>query len=65
MRLDEDQYFYTLSGISAEAWLLMDGSSTLQQIKETLADKHNPPMPRFEKDMAALIADLKAEKLIR
>lgn len=64
MRLDNDEYFYTLNGIAAEAWALIDGKTELGEIQRKLIEKFNPPMSRFQKDMAKLIADLKKEKLL-
>ena len=64
MRLDNDECFFTIDGIAADVWLLIDGKSTLSSIKERLIKKHSVPVQRFEKDFANFIKQLKKEKLI-
>lgn len=65
MRIDNEESFYTLSEIAADFWTMIDGKSSVDQIKEKLVKKHAPPLARFEKDLAKLITQLKKEKLIK
>ena len=64
IRLDSDQYFYTLDGVSAEVWSSMDGKKTLARIVASLIKKHGLPEERFVKDVNKLISDLRKERLL-
>ncbi len=64
MRLEDDEFFFVLDGIAAEFWNLIDGKTSLSKIKKKVSDKHEPPVTKFEKDVAKLVTDLKKEKLV-
>lgn len=65
MRLDNDEYFYTIDGLAAQIWLLIDGTRSLSEIKSSVISKHSPPTARFEKDFSSFINMLQSERLIR
>ena len=65
IRLDSDQYFFTLDGVSAELWNAINGKSNVAKIVEKMIDKHDLPAARFTKDVRKLISDLKKEGLIQ
>lgn len=64
IRLDSDQYFFTLEGISAEVWNRINGKTSVSKITETMLKKHGYPGVRFTKDVLKLVSDLRKERLI-
>jgi hypothetical protein len=64
MRLDEDQYFYSLDGIAAELWKLIDGKASLKDIMKKLERRFQPPSGRFERDVKGLLGQLQKQKLL-
>lgn len=65
MRTDNDQYFYTLEGVAAEAWSLVDGKLSLGEIKSRLISKHQAPAAQFSKDLGRLFGDLAQDNLLQ
>lgn len=64
MKLDNDECFFTIDGIAAEAWELINGNSDIGRIKKTLIKRHSPPVNVFNRDLANLISELQSEQLI-
>jgi|GEM_PF-900177 len=64
MKLDRDDYFFTLDGIASEIWLQFDGKKSLSNIKASIIEEFSPPVSRFEKDLEKLLSQLKKEGLI-
>jgi hypothetical protein len=64
LRLDSDDSFYTIDGIAAEFWLLIDDKLSIGQIKEKLVKRFQPPAPRFDRDVQTLVSELVKEKLV-
>ncbi|MBI3557785.1 MAG: PqqD family protein [Deltaproteobacteria bacterium] len=65
MRLADDQHFFTIEGVAAEVWLMIDGQASINQIKETIMRKHKPSEARLDRNLSKLIKGLLKEKLIR
>jgi hypothetical protein len=65
MHLENDEHFFTIDGIAADAWKLIDGKSTLSKIRAQLVKKHKPPLDRITKDLKILIKTLQKEKLLQ
>jgi hypothetical protein len=64
LHLLNDEYFFTLDGIAAEFWTMIDGRTPLDEIKSRLIEKHKPPVKRFEADVQKLITNLRNKELI-
>jgi hypothetical protein len=64
LRLDNDRYFFAISGMAVEVWRAIDGKSTVQEIEEKVRKKHKGLPQRFRKDVQQFIKNLKREKLI-
>lgn len=65
LRLDSDDSFYTIDGIAAEFWSLIDDKASIEEIKDKLAKRYRPPAERFSRDVKSLVNELLREKLIR
>ncbi|MCC6277965.1 MAG: PqqD family protein [Oligoflexia bacterium] len=64
MRLDEDQFFYTLDGISADLWNQFNGKANLSSLIKALSKKHPFDQKRMQKDAEKMILQLKKQKLV-
>jgi hypothetical protein len=64
VNLELDDTCYSLDGIAADAWVLIDGQNSLNHIKTKLVRKHQPPIDKFNHDFEKLIKTLKKENLI-
>lgn len=65
LRIDNDQYFFNITGLAVELWLLINGRLTVQEIEEKMKKRHKElPPGRFHKDVLFFIKSLKKEKLI-
>lgn len=64
MRLDNDEFFYSLDGVAAEAWQMFDGKTSCEKIVAKLATKHKVSPAMVGKNMTDLIKRLHKEKLI-
>lgn len=64
MRLDDEEDFFTLDGIAAEMWTLVDGKQSLESIREKLIKKFTPPESLFDRDLTKMLGELAQEKLI-
>jgi hypothetical protein len=64
MHLEQEEHLFSLDGIAAEFWDLMDSRRSLEQIKRLLIQKHSPPLKRFELDLSKLIKSLRKADLI-
>jgi hypothetical protein len=65
MHLENDEHFFTIDGIAADAWKLIDGKTSLSKIRAQLVKKHKPPLDRLAKDLRVLIKTLQKEKLLQ
>jgi hypothetical protein len=64
VNLELDDTCFSLDGIAADAWILIDGENSLDNIKNRLIKKHRPPLEKFNQDFDKLIKKLKKENLI-
>lgn len=64
MRLDNDEFFYSLDGVAAEAWQMFDGKTSCEKIAVKLAAKHKVSTSIVNRNMEQLIKRLHKEKLI-
>ena len=60
-----DKYFLSLDKLAADFWVRIDGKQTLKKILEQMVIDHDPPVPRFCRDVEKLIRGLIKEKLIK
>ena len=65
LKIEDEENFYTLDGIAAELYSMIDGTRTLDQIKKQLMEKHSPPKAKFTKDVDQLVKQLKKAQLIK
>lgn len=63
LQIDCDGYFFTISGLAAEVWSMIDGKRSFAEIKTQIAKKHEVPA-RFENDMIKFAGDLVKENLV-
>ena len=64
INLKDDDNFYSIEGLAAEVWKLIDGKTKLAEIKKSVLKKHSPPAKLFERDVTKFIAQLKKDQLI-
>jgi hypothetical protein len=64
LRLDNDEYYYTINGLAAEVWLMIDGKSSVEAISKKIVAKHSVPLARFQNDVHKLLQSLVKERLI-
>jgi len=64
MSIESDDCIFSLDGIAAEFWMLIDGKRSVEKICKDLIKKHDPPLARFEKDVQKLIKSLRDARLI-
>ncbi len=62
--LELDDFCYSLDGVAAEFWTLIDGKRSLKVIKSSITKKHSPPKEQFEADVSRLLEVLEKENLI-
>ncbi|MFA5169026.1 MAG: PqqD family protein [Candidatus Omnitrophota bacterium] len=55
---------YTLSETASHAWRLMDGKSTLGEIKAKMTQKFNVTEDKAEKELVEFVKDLKSIKAV-
>ncbi|MGD0336671.1 MAG: PqqD family protein [Candidatus Omnitrophota bacterium] len=55
---------YTLNETAAYAWSLMDGKTALSDIKDRLMDRYEVNEAKLDKELGALIKDLRSIKAI-
>lgn len=65
MRLGDEEHFYTIDGVAAEVWKLIDGNTSVDDIRKNIIERFNPPEDRFETDLAEFLGELQKKKLIR
>jgi len=64
LKLDNDQFFFRMSGLVAKIWKLIDGKRSVSKIREVIRRRYNPPEARFTKDLQKLLKTLEKEELI-
>lgn len=57
-------YIYTLNETASRAWNLLDGKSTLGDIKKTLLETYNVTEDKIKKELNDFVKDLKSIKAI-
>lgn len=64
LRFDDEQQFYTLEGLSAEFWFLINGKSSVADIKKALQKKHGDALIKFDRIFELFLGDLKKASLL-
>ena len=64
MSLELDDSIYSIDGVAAEVWDLIDGKRSIDQICRILLRKHSVSEERLRKDAGKLITSLRAARLI-
>jgi len=64
MDLRNEAHYFSLDGLSAEYWELLDGKSDCKKLAEKLIAKHGLPREAFLKDVEKLVLKLKKNDLI-
>lgn len=64
IRLDQEDSFFSIDGIAAEMFLLINGKRSIGQIKRKLITKHDPPLKQFDKDVLRFLKLLQKSGLI-
>lgn len=57
-------YIYTMNDTASSAWALIDGKSSIGDIKSRLLESFDVSEERIEKELAEFIKDLKSIKAI-
>lgn len=65
IRVDSDKNFYSLDGIAANVWQLLDGKKSLQKIKINLSQSHKVDLDAISRDTNALVKKLLTHNLIK
>jgi len=63
MNIDEEEFMFTLDGLAAKAWDLMDGNHSLSDIEQIIGKETGLPQ-RFEADLFHLVQELSKNGLI-
>jgi hypothetical protein len=64
MHIEEYEYFYTISGVATQLWLMLDGKRTLEENLDRLSKKTNTPARKLRVEVAQFLKDLLKEKLV-
>lgn len=64
MKLDMSRYFFSLDGIGAEVWKMINNKNSLADIEKKMIQKFDPPVARFRKDLQDLLRKLVRDRLI-
>ena len=64
MHFDNERYFFSITGIAAEFWSLLDGKRTIPNLQERLAKKHKVAPEKLSHPVQKLIRELTKEKLV-
>jgi hypothetical protein len=65
IRVDSDKNFYTLDGIAANVWQLLNGKNSLKKIKVKLSRQHTVDLDAISRDTDVLIKKLLSHSLIK
>ena len=57
--------YYSMDPVGSRAWELLDGSSTLERIAETLCNEYDAEPERVLSDLKELFSDLLSEGLVK
>ena len=64
VNIELDDTCYSLDGIAAEIWTLINGKNSVSKIKSNIMKKHKPPTILFEKDFNKFLSKLTNENLV-
>jgi hypothetical protein len=64
VNLELDSVCYSLDGIAAGIWGEIDGKKSLEDIRNLMIKKYDPPISQFDKDFKKLVSKLTKENLI-
>lgn len=62
---EEIDCIYTLNNVASRVWELIDGKRTLTAIKKKLSEEYDSTAAEINKEMSALLKDLKEIKAIK
>ena len=65
IRVDSDKNFYSLDGIAANVWQLLDGTKSLQKVKMKLSQSHGIDFDAISRDTNSLVKRLLTHNLIK
>ncbi len=56
--------YYSLNEVGTRVWELIDGQATVREIASRIAEQYDAPVEEIEKDVVALLQELREQELV-